>query len=966
MDQTGWTENDRLAALERYRVLDTEAERDFDDVVRLTAELLDAPIAAVNLIARERQWFKSEVGLGVREMPLDDSICKHALFENDRMIVLDTMLDSRFNCNPLVTGGPGLRFYAGELLKTPDGFPLGTLCVLDTKARPEGLTRQQEFALQTLARQIMSQLELRKLVFEQQALLREKQRTAEELRRERDRAHQMFRGMDEGFVFLDPEYRIREISPGGLRIDGRTAEEIVGRTHWEAWPGSEQLPMADAIRRAMVHREPVNVEQLYVFPDGRRVWWDMRAFPAEGGLALFCRDITQRKEAERKLHDTATRLEFTLEAAKIGDWALDLVNDTAHRSLRHDRCFGYTEPLPEWGFHTFIEHVHPDDRAHVRAAFEHSLSHLVDWRFECRVIWLDRSVHWIAAHGSIYHADSKPTKMSGIVYDISERKWAEEALRESEQQAREAARSAEQERQRLDAVLEAAPVGIVVADAAGKIVQANAENRKLWGAPHPLFERVDHERRWRGWWADGSPKTGQPLAPEDWAMARALCGEERPRQIIEIAPLDAPQERRIIVNSGAPIRNASGVIVGAVVTQMDITDRVKAEKALREADRRKDEFLAMLAHELRNPLAPITSAAHILSADGVDAQRAQRLAPIISRQARHMTALIDDLLDVSRVTRGLINIEKEPVDAKAVIADAVEQVRPLIEKHGHQLSVHLSSEPAVVEGDRKRLVQVVANLLNNAAKYTHDGGAISVSLEVAPQVLKIAVRDNGIGMTKELLERAFELFTQAERSPDRTQGGLGIGLALVRSLALLHGGTVEARSDGPQTGSTFEITLPRKKATQSHDTGRAQEVCKPVTALRVQLVDDNEDAAATLAVYLETCGYQISVAHSPSEALRMARAFRPDVALLDIGLPEMDGYELARRLRAMPETTGAVLLALTGYGQERDRAAAMAAGFDYHLVKPVDLRQLERLLAEVSHHRRRSVGAEPGRPEVAT
>lgn len=957
MDQqvakTAWNEEERLAVLDSYRVLDTPAERSFDDVVRLTAQLLQAPIAAVNLIARGRQWFKSEVGLGVREMPLDDSICRHALLEEDRMVVCDTLLDRRFSGNPLVTGGPELRFYAGELLKTPDGLPLGTLCVLDTRPRPDGITEQQAFALQTLARQIMTQLELRKQTHEQARLLEENKRTAAELRRERDRAYQLFQGMDEGYVFLDEQFRIREISPGGLRMDGRTEQELVGRTHWEAWPGSEHLAVADAIRHAMAEREPVNVEQLYVFPDGRRFWLDMRAFPAEGGLAMFYRDITARKDAEHKLRETADRLEFTLEAAGIGDWDLDLTNDSSYRSLRHDRCFGYSEPIPEWGFQTFIQHVHPDDREHVRQQFETSLAELADWHFECRVVWPDRTVHWIAAHGSIYDVDAQPTKMSGIVYDISARKDAEAALRHSEHLAREAARVAEQERQRLDAVLQAAPVGILVTDVSGRIVHVNAENRRLWG-PHPLAERIGDFADWHAWWADGSARTGQRLAPEDWAMARALWGDAAPRQIIEIEPFDAPGVRRIILNSGAPIKDPQGTVVGAVVAQMDITDRVKAERALREADQRKDEFLAMLAHELRNPLAPITSAAHILSSDRLDPQPARLMASVISRQARHMTALVDDLLDVSRVTRGLVKLDKQLVDAKAVIADAVEQVRPLIEKHGHDLSVHLSPEPGLVQGDRKRLVQIVANLLNNAAKYTPDGGAIHVALDVGPDVVTIKVADDGVGMSRELIECAFELFTQAERSPDRSQGGLGIGLALVRSLAQLHGGGVVAHSDGPGTGSTFEVTLPRSAAGGGRQAGPAgDDPGRPVTRLRVLLVDDNEDAADTLGLYLETCGHEVAISHLPSDALEQAATFRPDVAVLDIGLPEMDGYELARRLRATPTTAGAVLIALTGYGQERDRAEAMAAGFDYHLVKPVDLGRLEQLLSDVSHHRRR-------------
>ncbi|WP_119157916.1 ATP-binding protein [Caldimonas tepidiphila] len=674
MDCASWAESDRLAALDRYNILDSETEQEFDDVVKLTAQLLDAPIAVVNLIARERQWFKAEVGLGVRQMPLDDSICKHALFESDRMIICDTLLDPRFSSNPLVTGGPGLRFYAGELLKTADGFPLGTLCVLDTEPRPEGLTPEQEFALQTLARQIMSQMELRKLLFEQSALLAENQRTAQALRRERDRAHHLFTGMDEGFVQLDADFRIREISPGGLRMDGRPEHELVGRTHWDVWPGSEELPVGDAIRRAMQDTAPAHLEQIYVFPDGRRFWLDVRVVPTEDGVALFYRDITARKEAERKLH---------------------------------------------------------------------------------------------------------------------------------------------------------------------------------------------------------------------------------------------------------------------------------------EANRRKDEFLAMLAHELRNPLAPITSAAHVLASTRLDTQRAPALAAIISRQAKHMTALVDDLLDVSRVTRGLVALDKQAVEAKAVIASAVEQVRPLLEKKGHELSLHISSESAVIDGDRDRLVQIVSNLLNNAARYTPSGGHVRVALDVQPDVVEISVVDNGSGMSQELIDQCFELFTQGERSADRTEGGLGIGLALVRSLVALHGGSVEARSEGSGRGSTFTVTLPRKPAAPQDKSPASPRQEERNGGLRVGIVDDNEDAAITLGLFLETCGYETAVSHWPHEAIEQFRSFRPDVAILDIGMPEMNGYELAGCLRSMPETADAVLVALTGYGQESDRAGAMEAGFDHHLVKPVQLDALRAFLQEIWHYRPR-------------
>jgi PAS domain S-box-containing protein len=425
-----WTEADRLAALDAYDILDTPQEEAFDNVTKLLSQLLDAPIAAVNLIAEGRQWFKSEVGLGVREMPLDDSICRFALLQEGRMVVPDTREDARFNCNPLVTGAPGLRFYAGELLTTPEGLPLGTLCVLDLKPRPEGLTSHQEFVLSTLAQQVMSQIELRKAIKHQQALLSDQQRIQEELRQEKDQSQRLLEGMDEGFIFLDKEFCVRQINAGGLKFELRPASDIIGRSYWDVWPGSESLPLAAHYKRAMKERVAVNFEQEYVFSDGRSFWIDVRAYPANDGLAVFYRNITDRIEAENKLRQTAQRLEFTLDAAKIGDWDLDLINDTAYRSLRHDQCFGYSTPIPNWGFETFIHHVHPEDRESVEKQFQKSIENLKDWHFECRVVWPDSSIHWISAHGTIYHIDSRPARMSGIVYETTDRKNAEHALHE--------------------------------------------------------------------------------------------------------------------------------------------------------------------------------------------------------------------------------------------------------------------------------------------------------------------------------------------------------------------------------------------------------------------------------------------------------------------------------------------------------------------------------------------------------
>jgi signal transduction histidine kinase/ActR/RegA family two-component response regulator len=377
--------------------------------------------------------------------------------------------------------------------------------------------------------------------------------------------------------------------------------------------------------------------------------------------------------------------------------------------------------------------------------------------------------------------------------------------------------------------------------------------------------------------------------------------------------------------------------------------RRQAEARLMDADRRKDEFLAMLAHELRNPLAPIGAAAELLQIVPADQAQVRKTSQIIARQVGHMSSLIDDLLDVSRVTRGLVELDRTPLDIAHVVSDAVEQVTPLVRSRRQHLALQLAPDTTLVMGDRKRLVQVLANILNNAAKYTHEGGNIYLKTDVREQHVLITVTDDGIGMTADLVSRAFELFTQAERSSDRSSGGLGLGLALVKSLVELHGGTVRCASDGTGRGSSFTICLPRLEAQERHDQPerRRSGMQGSQRSLRIMVVDDNVDAASMLVMLLEASGHRVSVEHGSRRALERARIEAPQVCLLDIGLPEMDGNKLAQALRSMPETATAVLIAITGYGQESDRQRTLAAGFDHHLVKPVDIRKLAGILDKV-------------------
>jgi PAS domain S-box-containing protein len=402
--------------------------------------------------------------------------------------------------------------------------------------------------------------------------------------------------------------------------------------------------------------------------------------------------------------------------------------------------------------------------------------------------------------------------------------------------------------------------------------------------------------------------------------------------------------RFVDANFGA-LRDDSQAVIGAVAIMRDVTERHRAEEELRESSRQKDEFLAMLAHELRNPLAPIRNATQILAMLGQSDERARRATEVISRQTDHMTALIDDLLDVARVTRGAIVLQREVVPVHELATDAIEQARGLMEARHQRFSVDQAGDSPAVFGDRKRLTQVLANLLINAAKYTPECGAITLAVHNEGGQVVMEVSDTGIGMDAALVDRVFDLFVQAERSPDRSEGGLGVGLSLVRSLVAMHGGSVSARSEGVGKGSTFTVRLPEAVRRPGNEAASSPpEDAASRRTLELVVVDDNEDAAHTLGILLREAGHRVDVQTDPRAAMENARRRLPDAFILDIGMPHIDGYEFARRIRSMPSTKRPLLIALTGYGHASDRQRARLAGFDHHLVKPLAPDALQAVL----------------------
>ncbi len=374
-----------------------------------------------------------------------------------------------------------------------------------------------------------------------------------------------------------------------------------------------------------------------------------------------------------------------------------------------------------------------------------------------------------------------------------------------------------------------------------------------------------------------------------------------------------------------------------------LDDRERTEASLREADRRKDEFLATLGHELRNPLAPLQASLQLLKVTGDTDERNLHACQLMERQVAHLVRLVDDLLEVSRITRGVIEVRKEALDLGALLRAAIETSRPMIEAAGQSLSVDLPDDPIPVAGDTVRLTQVIANLLNNASRYTNLGGGIWISASASGGWVEVSVRDNGIGILPSQLSTVFDMFMQIDRTQRRAQGGLGIGLTLVRSLVTMHGGTVEARSQGIDRGTEFVVRLPMLL-------GMAPPVAAGhtlplLTSQRIMIVDDNHDAADALSMLLSVLGATVSVAYSGPDALELIDVADPDAVLLDIGMPGIDGYDVARHIRASTRHAAVLLIALTGWGQDEDRARATRAGFDHHLVKPPDIDRLRALLA---------------------
>ena len=559
--------------------------------------------------------------------------------------------------------------------------------------------------------------------------------------------------------------------------------------------------------------------------------------------------------------------------------------------------------------------VHPDDHAVIQERFSQALATGSPCEMEYRIrdrkgvfrFHLARVAPVRDEHGVI-------TRWVAVAFDMHDRREAETALRASEQT--------------FETALQLNPQATVVTRLSdGVYLNVNDAFLKMTG-----FSRQDIIGKTTielGIWTPAQRETFVALLRDSGGREVEVPYRTKSGKTLTIALCAA----RIDVG-GEPC-----LINGAT----DVTERRATEAALREADRRKDEFLAMLSHELRNPLAPILAAAQLMQLRGDVATPHER--EVIVRQSRHLLRLVDDLLDVSRVVRGKITLEKAPIELGRVVAHAVEEVEPLVEERRHELVVSVPSEGLAVEGDEVRLTQIVGNLLTNAARYTPEGGRVEVTAARHDGTVELRVRDSGVGIDPALLPHVFDMFVQGARGPDRAGGGLGLGLALVRTLTTLHGGTVTAHSDGLGRGSVFTVRLPVSPLPPVDIASTHALEPAGANARRILVVDDNEDAAAIIATVLRSVGHDARIANDPSQALTLAEEFRPHIALLDIGLPVMDGYTLGHELRARLGPEAPLLVALTGYGRDQDKRRSEEAAFTLHLVKPIEL---DDLLSHVS------------------
>ncbi|WP_049760132.1 hybrid sensor histidine kinase/response regulator [Anaeromyxobacter dehalogenans] len=775
---------------------------------------------------------------------------------------------------------------------------------------------------------------------------------------ERRRLAAVLEALPAGVVITDAEGGFTEVNAEFKRIWGtppnpqRMSEYAAWRGWWpdgrpvetREWALSRALSTGDVI----VPGDIVDIEK---FDGSGRATIINAAAPirnAEGtivGAVLAEVDVTEQRRVEdalRRAEEAAraseARFRSVFEQAAVGmgrvrfdDGRWIDVNDAFCRMLGRSREDMLSTPWPAM--------THPEDLELDLGPFRRmSAGELDSYTIEKRFLHADGHEVWAKLTLSLVRdARGRPDYEIAIIEDIGDRKRAETALREHEE--------------RLRAVMEHMAEGLVIFDPSGNITYQNPasvsiHDRRLAGERRRLDQLV------LNWRVRRYPE-GIEVPPRDWAIPRVLRGERVQNERFFVDCVEDPGRSFVGIYSGSPVHDAGGKLAYGFLTIEEITEQARAESALRDAneklrevDRRKDEFLGMLSHELRNPLAPIRNSLYILDHAEPAGQQARRAKDIVARQVEHLTRLVDDLLDVTRIARGKIELRREDLDVVGLARRVAEDHRSLMQGRGVELTIDLLPGALTVNGDPARLTQVLGNLLNNAAKFTPPGGRVTLSVRAEGDRAALRVRDTGPGIAPDVLPTIFEPFFQAKQTLARSEGGLGLGLALVKGLVALHGGEVHAYSAGQGQGTEFVVTVPLAgRGLPAPGEERAAAGAAAAQVHRVLVIDDNRDAADTVAELLAMLGHQVEVAYDAFDALAKVRERVPDVVLCDIGLPGMDGYEFARQFRALTAGRHVRLVALSGYAQPEDIARATEAGFDAHIAKPPDPAHLERLVS---------------------
>jgi PAS domain S-box-containing protein len=804
----------------------------------------------------------------------------------------------------------------------------------------------------------------------------ERKRVEEERRQSEQRTRSVLESITDAFFAVDRDWRFSYVNPQAERLLDRKPGDLLGQVVWDAYPGLIDSEFDKAYRRVATERISLSLTSYYT--DHNR-WYEVHVYPApDGGISIYFQDVSERKRAEAevdRLREASEQQRRIYETALSNTADFNYVFDLRGRFVYVNKALLalWSKDLHEAIGKDFHELDYPPDLAErlqrqIQSVIDTKQSLTDETPYRSGVG--ERQYEYIFV--PVLGASGEVEAVAGSTRDITERKRAEQSARFLAEASAALASVMDYESTLQKVTNLAVPYfadwsAVDVANDEGilrRLAVAHQDGDKIRLAHELMRQYPPGPRSPSG--ALAVLRTGKPEIVSEITDEMLVQGAKDERHLSLIRALGLKSYICVpMVVSGksfgvltfATAESGRSYTAADLALAEDLANRAavaventRLYQALRDTDRRKDEFLATLAHELRNPLAPIRNSLQILKMPRVDAATAQQTREMMERQVHHLVRLVDDLLDVSRVMRGKIELRREPAELATIVARAVETAKPLIEVQGHQLDISVSPESLLLDADPIRLAQVVGNLLTNSAKYMEAHGHIWLSARREGDQAVLAVRDTGIGIAPDMLPHIFELFVQADHASTKAQGGLGIGLTLVKNLVEMHDGSVDAHSAGLGKGCEFVIRLPLKaeerRESREKESG-SQQLERSPSGHRLLVVDDNKDAAMSLATLLRLQGHEVRIADDGSSALEMAKSYCPDLVFLDIGMPVMDGYEVARRMRQMPGLEKTVLAALTGWGQQEDRRRTAIAGFDHHLVKPVETTALENLLADL-------------------